>query len=184
MRPKTGDPRWVSNIRESINMVAQLLIMSQRKLMEANVYWLLVSGTSPFIWRPCLCCKRKRVMLRLPEFTACLSNGHLGAEGPQQVKPHTSRRAQDPQRTTQSDEILQLLLGLWLLKLHTQICSNRLTQTQICNSQWWRFITTVLRLRGLGAERWVEVPVDLKTPKVVREKLFWERQISEQQIAP
>lgn len=93
-------------------------------------------------------------MLRLPEFTACLSNGHLGAEGPQQVKPHTVRGAQGPRRTTQSDEILQLLLGLRLLVLHTTICSNRLTQTHSTHSD--DSLLLLLGLSAFRAERGVE----------------------------
>lgn len=50
-------------------------------------------------------------MVRLPVFTARLSNGYLGAERPQQVKPHTAKEVKDPRRTSQSDGILQLLLG-------------------------------------------------------------------------
>lgn len=68
-------------------------------------------------------------MVKLPLFTDGLSNGHLGAERPPQVKPHTAKGVQDPQRTTQSDGILQLLLGLGLLRPHTLICCDRLTQT-------------------------------------------------------
>lgn len=65
-------------IRNPMNMVAQLLIMSQRRLMGANVWWLLVSGTSPFICRSCICCEGKRAVPGLAVFTACLSNGHVG----------------------------------------------------------------------------------------------------------
>lgn len=68
-------------------------------------------------------------MVRLPLFTDRLSNGHLGAERPQQVKPHTAKGVQDPRRTTQRDGILQLLLGPGLLRPHTPLHSKRLTQT-------------------------------------------------------
>ncbi len=53
-----------------------------------------------------------------------------GAGGPRQVKPHTARGAQDPRRTTKSDEILQLLLGsMTTAAAHTHVYSNRLTNT-------------------------------------------------------
>lgn len=75
-----GDTRRISTIiRNPINMLAQPLIMSQRRWMEANVYWPLVSGTSPFICRLCVCCEGKRAMPGLLVFTACLSNGHVGS---------------------------------------------------------------------------------------------------------
>lgn len=70
-----------------------------------------------------------------------------GAEGPQQVKPHTARGVQEPLRTTKRDEILQLLLHLWLLLLpllstHTYTHFHRQIYTYP-DSEWWEFITTV-----------------------------------------
>lgn len=51
-----------------------------------------------------------------------------GAEGPQQVKPHTARGVQEPLRTTKHDEILQLLLHLWL-PLLPPLCTHIRTHT-------------------------------------------------------
>lgn len=81
----------ISNI---MNMVAQLLIMSQKRLMEANVSWLLVSGTGPFICRACICCEGKRAVLGLTVFTACLSNGHVG--GWKATKGQTTHSERSP----------------------------------------------------------------------------------------
>lgn len=75
-----GDYRWgvLPLLEFSSNRRGDLLIMKNKRPMEANLQWLLALWTIPFIWESCIYYEGKRVVLELPVFTACLSKWACG----------------------------------------------------------------------------------------------------------
>lgn len=139
MRCRTGDLRLVLYYYQKLftNMVAELLIMTQRRLVDANLQWLLMSGTSPFICKPCICSEGKRVVLGLPVFTACLSKWACGGLEGHSRSNHTQR--EESRNPGGPLKVMRFYNYCFIYdycscrrccaRTHTHVCSNRLTYT-------------------------------------------------------
>lgn len=105
-----------------------------------------MSGACPFICRSCICCERKRVVLRLPVFTACLSKWACGGLGGHRRSNHTQR--EESRNPGGPLKLMRFYNYCWVYdycccSTHTHIWSSRLTYTQ----PWLRLTYTHRWLR-------------------------------------